>query len=377
MDKLFEPIQIGKLELSNRWMRSATAESLSDEQGRPWPELTAMYRTLAEGGVGLIVTGHAFIAADGRCHHHMSGIHHDEMIPLWQAVTTAVHAVGGKIAMQINHGGRQCDPSATDGKLLAPSPLPYKPDSPRPHELSERDIRRLIRDFALAAGRVRAAGFDAVQLHGAHGYLIHSFNSPASNRRGDAWGGSLSHRLRFLGQVCAAVRNEVGGDFPVLIKLGTMDFVRDGLSEDDGVEIISHLADMGLDAVEISGGIALSNDRASGNTRPGIRHLDQEAYFLPIARRARQVTDLPIMLVGGLRSAGLMRQILDEGSADLVSLCRPLIRQPDLPNCIRQGDDRATCISCNQCWPRPGERGVSCHYVAAPSLSEQEQNGTN
>ena len=171
----------------------------------------------------------------------------------------------------------------------------------------------------------------------------------------------------------------VGVEYPVFVKLGTVDFCRDGLIEDDGIEIISHLADMGLDAVEISGGIAVGSrsgadarrTRRAGNTRPGIRSQDQEAYFLPIARKARSVTDLPIMLVGGMRSREVMERILGEGSADVISICRPLIREPDLPNRMRDGQLEATCISCNQCWPREGELGISCHYRPESQASEQ------
>jgi 2,4-dienoyl-CoA reductase-like NADH-dependent reductase (Old Yellow Enzyme family) len=356
VNTLFETTQIGTLTLENRFVRSATAEGLSDENGQPLPELAEMYRALAQGGVGLIISGHAYVDPSGRCNKRMSGIYDDELIPAWQNVVQAAHDAGAKVAMQINHGGRQCAQDAVDGPLLAPSPIPLTKDGPRPQELAERDIRNLIRAYAMAAGRAKEAGFDAVQLHGAHGYLIHSFNSPASNWRRDVWGGTPTRRLRFLETVSAAVRDVVGDDYPLFIKLGTVDFVRDGMTEKQGVEIIRHLRDMGLDAVEISGGIG------NGNTRKGIRSQDDEAYFVAIARQARYVTDLPIILVGGMRSKEVMERILDEGTADLISLCRPLIREPDLPNRIQAGQEKATCISCNQCWPREGELGISCHY---------------
>jgi 2,4-dienoyl-CoA reductase-like NADH-dependent reductase (Old Yellow Enzyme family) len=363
VDRLFEPMTIGSLEVRNRFVRSATAESLSDEEGRPLPELTEMYRALARGGVGLIITGHAYVHSGGRCHKRMSGINDDDLVSDWQGVTAAVHAVdagqggGCKIAMQINHGGRQCDPAVVEGPLLAPSPIPLNADSPLPQELNEREIAGLIRAYAEAAGRAQEAGFDAVQLHGAHGYLINAFHSPASNWRRDAWGGNLARRMRFLEEVVAAARDVVGDEYPLFIKLGTMDFVRDGLTEKEGLEIVRHLADVGLDAVEISGGIG------PGNTRAGIQRVDQEAYFVPLARKARYKTDLPILLVGGVRSREVMDRILDEGTADFISLCRPLIREPDLPNRIRDGQAKATCVSCNQCWPREGELGASCHYT--------------
>jgi 2,4-dienoyl-CoA reductase-like NADH-dependent reductase (Old Yellow Enzyme family) len=358
---LFEPVSIGTLKLANRTVRSATAEYLSDEEGRPLSELGDMYCALAEGGVGLILAGHAYVHRSGRCRAEMSGMHDDALIGDWAALVDRVHAAGGLVAAQINHGGRQCDPAAVDGTLLAPSPIALNEDAPRPEELSERQIESLIRAFADAAGRVKAAGFDAVQVHSAHGYLINQFNSPASNWRRDAWGGTLPRRVRFLEETAAAVRDVVGDDYPMLIKLGAVDFVRDGLHEADGIEIIRHLRDMGFDAVEISGGIAGGGRE---NIRTGINRPDKEAYFLPIARKARHATDLPILLVGGMRSREVIDGVLDEGSADLVSFCRPLIREPDLVNRLRNGQPAATCTSCNLCWPRSGELGISCHYVA-------------
>jgi 2,4-dienoyl-CoA reductase-like NADH-dependent reductase (Old Yellow Enzyme family) len=356
--ELFEPVSFGTLTLPNRIVRSATAEYLSDEDGRPLPELSEMYCALARGGVGLIITGHAYVHPSGRCRVEMSGLHDDALVPDWAALVDRVHEAGGKIAAQLNHGGRQCDPAAVDGPLLAPSPIALNDELPRPEELTERQIGDLIRAFGDAAGRAKEAGFDAVQIHAAHGYLINSFNSPASNWRQDAWGGTFPRRVRFLEEVAAAVRDEVGNDYPLFTKLGAVDFVRDGLREEDGIEIIQHLAEMGLDAVEISGGIG------GGSMRTGIRRPEDEAYFLPVARQARSATELPIILVGGLRSRQVMDHVLDEGSANLISMCRPLIREPDLANRLRDGQDAATCISCSLCWPRVGELGISCHYVA-------------
>jgi 2,4-dienoyl-CoA reductase-like NADH-dependent reductase (Old Yellow Enzyme family) len=354
MTKLFEPGRIASLTLANHLVRSATAEYMADEAGRPEPPMVEMYEALAQGGVGLIITGHAFVHSSGRCRLTMTGVHDDDLIPSLEALTKAVHSHGGKVAMQINHGGRRCAEDAIDGEPLAPSPVPQTRGDPRPQELNEAQIRELIGAYGRAAGRAKAAGFDGVQLHGAHGYLINQFNSPAANWRKDRWGGSVARRMRFLGEIAAAVRDEVGGDYPVLIKLGIQDFVRDGLTLDDGVEIVRHLADWGIDAVEISGGMG------GQSVRKDILHPDEEAYFLPQARKAREATDLPLILVGGLRSKSVMERILEEGTADFISLCRPLIREPDLPRRLQEGQDKAACISCNRCWPPPGEYGVKC-----------------
>jgi 2,4-dienoyl-CoA reductase-like NADH-dependent reductase (Old Yellow Enzyme family) len=159
---LFEPTSIGTLQLPNRVVRSATAEYLSDGDGRPLPELSAMYCALARGGVGLIITGHAYVHPSGRCRVQMSGMHDDALVSDWAEVVERVHEAGGKIAMQLNHGGRQCDPEAVNGPLLAPSPIALSDELPRPEELSERQIEDLIRAFGDAAGRAKGAGFDAV-----------------------------------------------------------------------------------------------------------------------------------------------------------------------------------------------------------------------
>ena len=362
MSILFELGHIAGLELKNRLVRSATAERMSDEDGRPEQAMIDLYAELARGGVGLIVTGHAFVHESGKAHPTMTGVHRDDLIPSLQALSDVVHQEGGKVVIQINHAGRQTSEDTIGRTPLAPSPVPRVKGSPRPHELTETEIEELIAAFGRAAGRAREAGFDGVQLHGAHGYLINQFCSPASNWRRDRWGGSPARRLRFLEEVAAAARDEVGGDYPLLIKLGIQDFVHDGLTLDDGVEIVRHLADWGIDAVEISCGIG------GTSSRKDILRPEDEAYFLPQARRAREVTDLPIILVGGMRSLEVMESILEEGTADFISMSRPLIREPDLPRQWREGrTEPAACISCNNCWPGPGEYGIACR---APNIGK-------
>ncbi len=358
MSNLFEPGQIAGLKLQNRLVRSATAERMCDEEGRTEPSMIDLYTELARGGVGLIITGHAFVHESGKAHATMTGVHRDDLIPALRAVSEAIHQAGGKqsaVVMQINHAGRQTSEKTIGRTPVAPSPVPRVKGGSRPHELTEAEIAELIAAFGRAAGQAKEAGFDGVQLHGAHGYLINQFCSPASNWRRDQWGGSVARRLRFLEEVAAAVRDEVGGDYPLLIKLGIQDFVRDGLTLDDGVEIVRHLADWGLDAVEISCGIG------GTSSRKDILRPEDEAYFLPQARRAREATDLPLILVGGMRSLAVMNSILEEGAADFISMSRPLIREPDLPNQWRDGrTEPAACISCNNCWPGPGEYGIAC-----------------
>jgi 2,4-dienoyl-CoA reductase-like NADH-dependent reductase (Old Yellow Enzyme family) len=357
---LFSPVEIGHLEVQNRLVRSATAERLATEPlGRATPALAALYAGLARGGVGLIITGHAFVAPEGKAHVEMLSAHCDQILPGLKTLTRAVHAEGGRIALQINHGGRQCGKACTPA-LLAPSAVPTASGS-LPQEMTPDEIAVAIDAFGQAARRAQLAGFDAVQLHAAHGYLIGQFLSPHTNLRDDAWGGDFERRLRFLASVCEAVRGQVGSAYPVFIKLGMADNperVPGGLTADDGARIVGRLAGWKLDAVEISGG---DGGGADFNARNGVGTKAPQAYFRPFARRAKAATNLPVILVGGLRSRDLMQEILDANDADLISLCRPLIREPNLPQRLRSGQSTdSACISGGRCWATRLGQGIGC-----------------
>jgi len=354
---LFEPGTIGTLKLPNRLIRSATAERMADLDGRPRPPLKDLYGNLAQGGVGLIITGHMYVHPSGKAHPEMTGIHDDGLIPDLAELTAVVHEAGGLVAAQINHGGMQCS-RQTVPEPVAPSAVDAPFLSQPAREMTIDEIDSIVEAYADAAGRAQQAGFDAVQIHSAHGYLISQFLSPFTNQRTDEWGGDVDGRTRFLAAVCEAVRGQVGPDYAVFIKLGMVDAVEGGLTLEEGAQVAAALADMGLDAVEISGGIGGGE---SLNTRPGIRSRADEAYFRPFARAARSRTSLPIALVGGLRSREVMEEVLEAGDADFISLCRPLICEPDLPKRLRaEVQERAACISGNRCWPGgPGE-GIGC-----------------
>jgi 2,4-dienoyl-CoA reductase-like NADH-dependent reductase (Old Yellow Enzyme family) len=357
MNSLFEPGKIGTLTLSNRLVRSATAECMADEDGRPRPELGQLYRQLVRGGVGLIITGHMFVHPSGKAHPEMTGIYSDELIPGLAELADAVHQEGGRVVVQINHGGMHCDPAVGSGNI-APSDVdaPFLEGSAR--EMTGDEVGFVIDAYAQAARRVQEAGFDGVQLHGAHGYLVSQFLSPAVNQRTDEWGGELAGRMSFLRAICQSMREQVGPDYPLLIKLGMLDGVAGGLTREEGVQVVTALGEMGLDGVEISGGIGGGRDL---NVLPGISSAEDEAYFRPLAHQARPVTQLPIILVGGFRSRGVMEDVLDSGDADFISLCRPLICEPDLPSRMRQGlQQRSACISANRCWAEKVGEGISC-----------------
>ena len=354
---LFSRGEIGTLQLKNRLVRSATAERMADKQGRPHPSMAALYEELAEGGVGLIISGHMYIHPSGKAHPEMTGVYSDDLIPDLSRLAEAVHRHGGKVVVQINHGGMQCSHESVTEKI-APSDVDETFLNRSAREMTKDEIWEMIQAYGDAALRVQEAGFDGVQIHGAHGYLISQFLSPAVNRRDDHWGGDVTKRMQFLKEVANTVRKAVGRDFPMLIKLGMKDGVKDGLTLEDSAIVVAALEDMGFDALEISGGIG-GNDVV--NSKKGIRNESEEAYFLPFAKVARPMTKLPILLVGGMRSKPVMERVLREGDADFISLCRPLITEPNLPDLLKSGQkEKSRCLSANNCWPTAEGEGIAC-----------------
>jgi len=350
---LFETLSLPGLELRNRLVRSATAEGFCRDDGTPDSRLAALYGDLAGGGVGLIITGHAYVLARGRCHRAMLAADRDEMIPHFAALARAAREQGARIALQINHGGRACGPDAVPDPV-APSAVAADLANPPPAQLDEAGIAEIVAAFAAAARRAREGGFDAVQIHAAHGYLAGQFLSPLSNRRGDRYGGDLPGRARFLLETLAAVREAVGPAYPVLVKLGVAEQEQGGLTAEEGAETAALLASAGAAAIETSAaGRGAIRTRV---TRPG-----REAYLLDLARAVRRRTPVPLILVGGLRSRPVMERVLAEERIELVSLCRPFIREPDLPRRLEADPRaRAACISCNRCWPEALGDGIAC-----------------
>jgi 2,4-dienoyl-CoA reductase-like NADH-dependent reductase (Old Yellow Enzyme family) len=354
---LFTPGKIGTLSLPNRLVRSATAERMADDDGRLKEPLFKLYEELTVGGVGLIITGHMYVHPSGKVHPEMTGIYSDDLLLDLERLARVIHERGGKVVAQINHGGMQCDPKAVT-QTMAPSAIEADFLEQPTREMTEEEIFSIIGAYSEATRRVKEAGFDGIQIHAAHGYLISQFLSPFANRRDDDWGGDRDRRMKFLREVARAVRNTVGNDFPMLIKLGMMDGVEGGLTPEAGVSVVRELDKMGFDAIEISGGIS---GRKNLNTRKGIRSEADEAFFLPLAQKARPATALPILLVGGFRSMAVMERVLQEGAADFISLARPLISEPDFPRLMQQGlRERSRCISANNCWPTKEGEGIAC-----------------
>jgi 2,4-dienoyl-CoA reductase-like NADH-dependent reductase (Old Yellow Enzyme family) len=315
-------------------VRSATGESRADTQGIIKDDILPIYEALAAGGVGLIVSGHMYIHADGKCSPHQTGIWDDKHIPGLKRLAAACRRNGTKAVAQLNYKTR--DPAG----------------------MSLEDIREAEDCFVAAARRAVDIGLDGVQIHAAHGYLISGFLTPAANRRDDDFGRDATGRRRMLLNVVRRIRDEIGKHAALLCKLGAMDGRDNSLPLEETVETAKAMEDAGLDAVEISAGFA--GDYA----QPALKDVDaveKEAYFADVACAVKQAVAIPVILVGGLRSLDVMERVVNDDTCDMVAMSRPLIREPDLVNAFREGRTRrAACVSCNECF---NPRGTRCVFV--------------
>ena len=366
MADIFTPWRMKDLTIPNRLVRSATWEGLAEDDGTPTHELINALADLAEGGVGLIITGYAFILPEGRGLPKQTGAHIDAMIGPLTRISDAVHKAGGLVAVQIVHAGGQTKADWIGRQPLGPSAMLNPAFGEQVAELSLMQIEDIVEAFALAAARIKAAGFDAVELHGAHGYLINQFLSPATNQRGDDYGGTPAKRARFAYEVLAATRQAVGPRYPVFIKLNSDDAVEGGLGLEEAVQVARGLSERGIDAIEVSGGTP-----AAGKLSPSrvVKEPADEGYFLANAVAIKKVVSCPVICVGGWRSRLVVEKALDQ--VDAVALSRPFIRQPDLAKRWQAGEDQATCISCNQCFKVGMRQGLGCGQELKKQAKEQ------
>lgn len=361
MDLLTSPIELGTLTLKNRFMRSATQDRMGNNDGSITGKEIQLLETLAANDVGLIVSGCCYVSQPhGRHGARQNALYHDRFIAGFQAIASAVHKHGAKFIVQLSHAGRQTTPEMIGGNTpKAPSAALNAAAGMVAEALSESEIGDIIRDFANAAARAKAAGCDGVQLHIAHGYLLSQFLSPYTNKRQDRWGGSIENRTRILREIVQQTKTRVGEAFPILAKLNSTDgFEGPGyLSLPDVIWTAKLLESVGVAGIEISGGIQESKDVIAC---PGIRNPDQEGCFVEAARSVKQAVGIPVILVGGLRSLASMEEVIQASAADLVSLSRPFICEPDLLKRFAAGQAKASCISCNRCF---GTDELQCHYI--------------
>lgn len=321
--------------LPNRLVKAAMSEALGTRDNRMTQGLVNVYKRWAAGGVGLNITGNVMIDRRARAEPGNIVIEDERDLPLLQEWAKAGQSHGGKIWVQINHPGKQC-PKAMNKETVAPSAIPFRKELQMmfgtPRELTEDEIYDIIAKWGNVARIFKKAGFDGIQIHGAHGYLISQFLSPHHNQRTDQWGGSAENRRRFVLAVYDEVRKQVGPDFPVGIKLNSADFQKGGFSEEESLAVIKELEARGIDLVEISGG-TYEAPVMTGATGPKKESTQKrEAYFLDFAEKVRETLKMPLMLTGGFRSVGGMKEALNSGAVDLIGLARSVAIEPDSPS---------------------------------------------
>jgi len=355
-----KPGKIGNLTIKNRLIRSATYRKMATEDGDITKNLLEMYKTLAEGGVGLIITGFAYVQENGQAFPGQIAADRDSMIPSLKKIAKTIHEYGNecKTFFQLGHCGRQ---SYFVDEIIAPSAVLEPITNRMPREMTSEEIEEVVNSFAQASRRAMEAGFDGIQLHSAHGYLLSGFLSPYTNRRTDKYGGNTGNRVRIFEEIYKETIKLVGGDFPISIKMNADDFLEDGLKLNESKKIAEKFSNIGYASLEISGGmweILMRTEKDLGfqpamipESRISINSKDKEAYHKFLAKEIKKSVNIPIILVGGIKSLDVIEEILAEGYSDFVALSRPLIREPDLPNKWLKGTGENTCqcISCNGC----------------------------
>jgi 2,4-dienoyl-CoA reductase-like NADH-dependent reductase (Old Yellow Enzyme family) len=395
MSILFEPMELGHMQIKNRFVHSATYESMATETGEVTDDLVTRYRNLAKGEVGLIIPGYLYIQPLGRGAKHQTGIHNDDMIPGLKKVVEAIHQEGSKIAFQLVHAGRQTSKAIIGQTPMGPSDKGRDPiNFGKSKKMKEEHIHEVIQAFGEATRRAVEAGADGVQIHAAHGFLINQFLSPFFNDRNDAWGGSDENRFRFLKEVVLETKKAIPEGMPVLVKLNTHDFTpQQGITPLLAAKYAGWLAEMKIDGLELSCGSAyyspMNMCRGDVPVNELVRGLPlwkkplgklmlkrlvgkydlEEGYNLEAAEIVRPVAGkVPLFLVGGLRKASQMEEILEKGHADFISMSRPFNREPFIVKRIKEGKtDAVSCVSCNRCFAAvANEMPVRCYNEGFP-----------
>jgi 2,4-dienoyl-CoA reductase-like NADH-dependent reductase (Old Yellow Enzyme family) len=355
MSKLFEPFYINKLEIKNRFVRSATVDNLGKDKMVTDAQL-AFYREMALGEVGLIVSSGLFPSLDGWTAPGQLGIHQDDMLPSLKKLVDNVHKYGGKVAAQLMHAGWFGNPRAAGFQPVGPSEMFNPANKIQCRELSTDEVYEHVNDFIQAGRRAYEGGFDAVQIHGAHGWLVSAFLSPVTNHRQDEWGGSPEKRANFVVRIIEGIRKLTGPDYPIMIKLGLKDYHPQGKTIAEGISSIKRFMKAGLDAVEVSEGVE----------EEAFHHIRKDAmspYYLEECRKAKTALNIPVILVGGMRQLEDIKQVVDGGIADAVSMCRPFIMDQHIVQKFHRGKATASkCTSCNGCIAEMQKQNLRCIF---------------
>jgi 2,4-dienoyl-CoA reductase-like NADH-dependent reductase (Old Yellow Enzyme family) len=343
------PYTIRNMTVKNRILRSATMENMADDRGFVTDALVNLYHDLALGGTGLIITGAAAVKEKGRVWSHQTAVWDDSYIEGLAQIAEVIHQHSSKCAIQLHHGGM-----TGFGYSYGAKDSGYSLN-----DASESEIRKTIGAFGKAALRVKKAGFDAISVHAAHGYLISQFMSPLTNNRTDKWGGNLEKRTRFALEVCRSIRNKVGKDFPLHWKMNSADYCNGGSEITEYAQIAGKLVKAGVDLIEVSGGVK-EQIKLRGKLKKEAG--EKEAYFRDAIQPFRKaIGNKALAITGGIRSLNIMQGLIDEG-VDMLGICRPLISEPDFPNKIFDSPEKNTarCTSCNKCLLQIATQPLKC-----------------
>jgi len=377
MSVIFTPKALKGLNINNRFVHSATYESMASESGEVTSALIKRYNNLAKGKIGLIIPGYMYVEPLGQAYKYQTGICEDSMIDGLKKLTHAVHQEKSKIIFQIAHAGQQTSKDVIGQSPLGASSKRIDPiNFSKPRKMQEDEIYRIIKAFQEAAVRCVKAGADGIQLHAAHGYLINQFISPFFNNRKDDWGGSDENRFRFFKEIIIKVKSVLPLGMPLLVKLNTNDYTPfDGISLSLSVKYARWLKDLGIDGLEVSCGTAsysfMNICRGDVPVQDFVKSMPwwkkplfkfvlsimqgkynlKQGYNLEAAKLIKPVIgDIPLLLVGGIRKVDFMNQVLEKGDADFISMSRPYIREPFLVKQISSGKTHeVSCVSCNRC----------------------------
>ncbi len=324
MSLLFSPIKIGNLTLRNRIVMPPMATAIEgpggsrEDTGLPSDTTVAYYAERAKKQVGMVIVEHTYVTKRGKAHKGQLGLESDDAVPVFERLAQAIRANGAVAAIQLNHVGALGNPEVTGHEPVGPSDKPNPRSERKPRGMTKGEILEVQGLFAAAAKRARLAGFDAVEIHSAHGYLGSQFLSPLTNTRTDEYGGSSENRARFILETVAKVKALVGRDYPVFVRLGSVDGIEGGFTPEDAAVVAKMLEDAGVALIDVSGGFMGSRPAGAG---PG--------YFVPAASTIKNAVSVPVMVTGGITEAAFAEKVLKDGHADLIGIGRALLRDPD------------------------------------------------
>lgn len=370
-DPILQPQRVGRLTLPNRVVMTTVKLGYANPAGEVTDRHVAFYRRRALAGVGLLTTEPLYVRSDGQELPTQLGVHRDAHVRGLTRLAGGVHEVGGRIMAHLNHAGRAANPKLVgEERLISASGVPCPANAGQPRPLEVEEIQELIQAFGEAARRVREAGFDAVEIPFSHGYLIHQFLSSHSNRREDEYGGDFRNRVRFGLEVLDAVRDEVGEDCPIVVRMNAVDYVEGGLELEDAVHLAGILEEEGVDALSVTSGTMCE-------TPPFCLYPagTPEAHLLPMAARIRENASVPIIVAGRIRTPEVARRALMAGQTDLIGLGRPFLADPDWVLKVQAQDEEGIllCAACHQGCLGPLRKGLGTSCLANPHTGRESQ----